>query len=59
MNIRIINNTGKDISQFDAVFAECVKENKPLPEELADIFTLTVSVGANPDGSNRGRIEWA
>lgn len=41
-NVILVNNTGCNIKDFDSVLINCVKNNKPLPEELADLFTLEV-----------------
>jgi hypothetical protein len=52
----LVNNTRSDIRDFDTVFIECVRNNKPLPEELADLFTLEV---VEIDGERRGTIRAA
>ena len=54
--ITLVNNTGADISLFDAVFNTCVNENAPLPVELADLFNLTV---ITVDGLPRGILSFA
>lgn len=51
----LINNTNVDISNYYPVFWDCLKNNKPLPEELADIFNMAVFVEKN---ELRGRIEF-
>jgi len=39
-NITIINNTGKDIRMFHAMFLEAAKTGKPLHEFIINIFTM-------------------
>lgn len=57
-NIQICNNTGSDIRAFDAVFADSYKTGT-LPEDFADLFTITILKGYNPDGTDRMIIEAA
>jgi hypothetical protein len=51
----IVNNTGKDLSMFNKVIMDCIVNNKPLPEEISDIFTLKI---INVNGQLRGVIDW-
>ncbi len=50
-NFLYVNNTGCDICVYHTEIAASLKATGSLPEELADIFT--VSVLSNPDGSPR------
>lgn len=50
------NNTGSDVRQFDKIIIDCVKNDKPLPEEIADIFTLDI---IEVDGLPRGILRFA
>lgn len=52
----MFNKTGADISMFDAVLIDCIKNGKDLPEELADVLTLNV---INVDGKVRGIVDFA
>ncbi len=58
-NISLVNNTGADIKIAIEQIHHAIKTLEPLPEEVADLFELTVLVGFNPDGSNRGILNWA
>ena len=58
-NIRIVNNTGEDLGFLAPHITKSIEEIAPLPEEIADIFDLTILVGYNEDGSNRGILNWA
>ena len=50
-NIVLVNNTGCNITMFDAEIINAVKTGGGLPEELADIFTLTIiTVNGNVRG---------
>ena len=58
----LVNNTTASIHDIGAtsVLRDLVADgSNALPDELADIFTLTVLVGFNSDGSNRGILNWA
>ena len=57
-NITLVNNTDADIRDFEGYFIDSVNNGSPLPEEIADLFTLEVLEGYNPDGSNRGIVDW-
>lgn len=50
-NYLFCNMTGCDIRAFDNEIVASLKATGSLPEELADLFT--VSVVQNPDGSPR------
>ena len=51
MNIAYVNNTRMDIRPFHSEVMESLKSFGNLPEELADLFS--VSVVKNEDGSPR------
>ena len=57
-NVQIVNNTGADIRKWFPVILDAIKAGE-LPEELADVFSLRVLRGVNPDGSDRGVVDWA
>ncbi len=53
--IMLVNNTGESVIFPRAIIA-CIRNNSPLPEELADVFTLKIiEVG----GERRGILDWA
>ena len=56
----LINNTGQYIPEYiwDAIKA-AVKNGGTMPEELADLFTLTRVVGNTKYPDNAWRIEMA
>lgn len=47
MGIKIVNNTCSDIRDFHAYFVACVQNGEPLPEDLSDIFSLTIEGNEN------------
>lgn len=53
--MKLVNNTNADVSDFNTVFFDCIKNNKELPEEL-DLFTLEV---ITVDDEKRGILNWA
>ena len=57
-SIKLVNNTGANIEMFDSVLLAAVSANR-LPEELKDIFVLTILSGFNEDGSDRGILTMA
>jgi hypothetical protein len=57
-NYRVVNNSLCDIRPFDHVFANAAITGV-LPEELADLFKITLLKGFNADGSNRLIVEAA
>ena len=57
-NYRVVNNSFCDIRPFDDVFANAAITGV-LPEELADLFSITLLKGFNDDGSNRLIVEAA
>lgn len=57
-NREICNNTGSDLSSVMHHFREAYKTGK-LPEELSDIFKITILKGFNADDSDRMIIDWA
>ncbi len=57
-NIHYVNNTGADISKFFDVFAAAYKTGA-LHEDFADLFTINILKGYNPDGTDRMIIEAA
>jgi hypothetical protein len=55
-----VNNTGEALMpEIYKAVVNCVKNEAPLPEEITDIFELTILKGHNEDGSNRGILNWA
>ena len=58
-NIHYVNRSGANIDGFFAAFAEAYKNGGNLPEELADLFTVTFLKEYNPDGSDRMLIDAA
>ncbi len=56
MYVKLVNNTNCDIRIFDRVILDCIDNNTPLPEELADLFVLQIVV---VDGRNRGILTMA
>ena len=58
-NIALCINCHADISPWQNQILEAVKTNGELPEDIADLFTLEILVGYNPDGSNRGVLDYA
>ena len=57
-NYRVVNNSFCDIRTFDHFFANAAITGV-LPEELADLFKITLLKGFNADGSNRLIVEAA
>lgn len=55
-NIILVNNTGENLRMFDAVLIDCVRNDKPLPEELADLIRLDIVIVG---GERRGVINAA
>jgi hypothetical protein len=55
IKIMLVNNTGKPVLH-SAVIIDCIRNASPLPEELADIFTLKIIDVA---GERRGILEFA
>ena len=43
----IVNNTNADIREFDAVILAAANNGGSMPEELSDIFTLTLADNGN------------
>jgi hypothetical protein len=59
-NHLFVDNTGEAFHEFVYPYVrDAVKNGTPLPEELADSFTLTILKGFNDDGSDRGILNWA
>jgi hypothetical protein len=59
-NTVLVFNTSSQISDFvKKELLRCTVNNEALPAELADLFSLTVLVGFNDDGSNRGIVDWS
>lgn len=54
VGISIINNTGTDIRMFHEYIMDAILAGGKLPEELADLLTLT-PVDGYPD---RWRVDW-
>lgn len=61
MNVAYINNTGAnlEINGMHKFIMQAIKANGTLPEELADLLTLTKSNVLNSDGSPRYIVDWA
>jgi hypothetical protein len=53
------NNTSADLRKFHEEISASLKKDGTLPEELADLFTVTRVEGGNPDGSPRFIIDFA
>lgn len=58
VNIHYVNNTMSDLTPIFDVFAEAYKTGS-LNEDFADLFTINILKGYNPDGTNRMIIEAA
>ena len=58
-NLLWVNNTGLDLSDFDAEIAKALRETGALPEELNDtlVAVLVDPAQGNPDGTPRYRLE--
>jgi hypothetical protein len=57
MNIMLVNNTGTDIrGMVENAVMDAVRNEQPLPEELADIFNLEVRM---VDGSRRAFLSFS
>lgn len=54
--IILFNRAGADTRMFDAAILDCIRNSKPLPDEIADLFTLTPVEVA--DGT-RFVLDWA
>jgi len=52
----LVNNTGADLREFDAIFIASVKNGGNLPADLADLFTLTI---VEVEDGIRGIINWS
>lgn len=59
VNILYCNNTGADLRPYHAEIAASLRKDGTLPEELADLFVVTVSHVVNPDGSPRYLISFS
>ncbi len=57
-NIHYVNNTGADIAFLLPFFADAYKTGA-LHEDVADMFTINILKGYNPDGTDRMIIEAA
>lgn len=51
-NIKVVNQTRRDIRDFDRLFDECYR-TRVLPEALAGSFRVSFLDGINPDGTTR------
>lgn len=58
-NYIFVNNTGVDVSPWDEQIIHSVRTGEPLPEDIADLFSLTIRHDLNADGSPRGFLGWA
>lgn len=55
-HIILVNNTSSDIRLIEAAIIEAIKAGQPLPEDLADMFSLEV---ITVDGKPRGILNFA
>jgi len=56
-NIKVVINAKGDCRDFYDIFCKSV-DSGGLPDELTDIFKLTILKGYNPDGTDRGIIDF-
>lgn len=54
--IMLVNNTGADVEMFKSAIFDAIKNDSPLPEEIADLFTLEIIY---VNGQKRGILEFA
>ena len=61
MNVAYVNNTGADlrINGMHKAIIKAIETTGQLPEEIADLLTLTKTDIVNPDGSPRYIVDWA
>ncbi len=60
MNFLIINNTMAVLGEtIEKAIVDATETDGKLPDELADVFTLTKASVVNPDGSPRWILDWA
>jgi hypothetical protein len=52
----LVNNTNADVRDYEDAIIQRVREGKPLPDELEDIFNLKI---IQVNGENRGILNWA
>lgn len=55
IKIKLVNNTGEPVI-YSAAIIDCIRTASPLPEELADLFTLKIIEVAS---ERRGILDWA
>ena len=53
--IKLVNNTGEPVI-YAPTIVDCIRNASPLPEELADLFTLKI---IEINGERRGILDWA
>lgn len=53
VNVVLVNSTGVDIRPYERAIVASLREVGTLPEELADLFSVTTLRGCNADGSDR------
>ena len=58
-SFRYVNNTDADVSPWHTQIAHSVLTGEPLPEDIADLFTLEIRHDLNADGTPRGILRWA
>jgi len=59
VNLIYCNNTQADLTLFHAEIAASLRATGTLPEDLQDMFTVSVAPALNPDGSKRYLINAA
>ncbi len=58
-NIHIVNNTGEQLPDaWRADFLAHINDGRALPGDISGLFRVKVLQNYNPDGSNRGIIDW-
>ena len=57
----LVNHTGADTRAFDAIFLDCARTGKELPNEIADLFLIEVRSVVNINGQtvNRAFVTFA
>ena len=61
-NLLFVDNTGGAFFQLSQECPElevAIRAHAPLPEGVADLFTVTYVANLNPNGTDRAIIRWA
>lgn len=58
-NYVFVNRTNADVRRWDQAIIRSVRTGVPLPEEISDLFVLTIRHDLNEDGTPRGFLDWA